>query len=118
MKCCFAAFVCLAQRLPCLRKSAQIVESVRDTAKRRLQHNVNKKEPLDWHHVIILARLMAQPACTLMELMTLIAVSVAFGGVLRFSDLAFICVDWSTFRDGCVEVFLEKMKNDQYREGH
>lgn len=97
---------------------AQIVRSVRETAKRRLKHSVNKKEPLAWQHVVQTAKIMAQPTNTLAELMTATAISVAFAGFLRYSDLAMIYVDWINFGDGFMEIFLEKSKNDQYREGH
>ena len=101
-----AAIYCMPvlANLPSLTE-AQVVQSVRETVKRRLSHNVNKKEPLDFRHVIGIAKMMAQPSSPMIDILTATAI-IAFGGFLRFSYLVTIFVDWITFREGLMEINL------------
>ena len=95
-----------------------VVQAVREAGARSLDRGVNKKEPFSWDHIESLAAQKITACCSLPDLVTVTAMSVAFCGFFRYSDLVHIFVDEIVFREGHMEVFLESRKNDQYREGH
>lgn len=97
---------------------APMVKAVREAARRLLPIGVQKKEILLLEHVVTICERFAQSGCEAADLVMCAAISLAFAGFFRYSDLANIYVDWVVFHPNHMEIFLEKRKSDQYREGH
>lgn len=96
-----------------------MVHAVREAAQRLLPDGAGKKEPLALTHLEHICSRFAQPGCSLQDLMVCTAMSMAFFGFLRYSDLAVIVADELLFAtdDTWLDVFLEERKTDQFREG-
>jgi hypothetical protein len=90
----------------------------REIAKRTKVAGQNVKKPFLASHIRRLFQLwLFSPGSNLFKLMQLSAICLSYVGFLRYSDL--IVVRWHEilFFPTHMEVFLEKSKTDQYREG-
>ncbi|CAH1244291.1 Hypp7251 [Branchiostoma lanceolatum] len=93
---------------------AQILQA----AKRLLAAPVSKKLPLTSRDIHNLCSTFLSPSIDLDNLQTLCLIVLGFSGFLRWDDLSQLHVDDVNFCNGYVALFLEKRKNDQFREGH
>jgi integrase len=90
----------------------------REVARREKVAGNNKKKPLLASHVRQLFELwLYRPGATLHDMMRLAAIVLCYVGFLQFSDL--MTVQWQEIQFFLthMELFLEKSKTDQYREG-
>ena len=76
---------------------------------------VNRKEPLDAHHLKLLAA--ETNIEDLLQLQNLVMFILAFSGFLRSSELCVILSRNVQFNEGYVTFSIEKSKTDQLREG-
>jgi hypothetical protein len=98
--------------------SHHLVSMSREIARRSLQAGHRVKQPLLASHIRRLFQIWRySPGVTLHELMKLTAVTLCYVGFLRFSDLMVIQWQEIRFLPTHMELFLEKSKTDQYREG-
>lgn len=95
----------------------ELVHSVREASQRMLPDGANKKEPLELRHLVAICEQFAGADCSLEDLMTCTAISLAFFGFLRYADLAVLRVDWVLLYDHHLDFFLEERKTDQFRLG-
>jgi hypothetical protein len=78
----------------------------------------NQKKPLLASHIRRLFGFWRfSPDATLFDLMRFVAICVSYAGFLRFSDLMAVRWEEIMFFSTHMELFLEKTKMDQYREG-
>jgi hypothetical protein len=95
-----------------------LVSMSREIAKRIKLSGQNVKKPFLASHIRRLFEFWRySPSANLFDLMRLSAVTLCFAGFLRFSDL--MTVQWHEIRffPSHMELFLEKSKTDQYRDG-
>lgn len=76
---------------------------------------VNRKEPLDAHHLMILAA--ETNLEDLLQLRNLVMFILAFSGFLRSSELCVMRSRDVQFNEGYITISIEKSKTDQLREG-
>ncbi|KAI8506506.1 hypothetical protein Bbelb_159330 [Branchiostoma belcheri] len=93
---------------------AQVLQA----AKRLLATPTTKKLPLSIRDIRKLISTHLSPSTNLDVLQTLCIIVLGFSGFLRWDDLSQLHADDVCFCDGYVALFLEKRKNDQFREGH
>ena len=79
------------------------------------QPTVNRKEPLEAHHLKLLAA--ETNLEDLLQLRNLVMFILAFSGFLRSSELCVIRSRDVQFNEGYVKISIEKSKTDQLREG-
>ncbi|KAI8492033.1 hypothetical protein Bbelb_304060 [Branchiostoma belcheri] len=91
---------------------------VLQAAKRLLAAPTTKKLPLSIRDIRKLISTHLSPSTNLDVLQTLCIIVLGFSGFLRWDDLSQLHADDVCFCDGYVALFLEKRKNDQFREGH
>ena len=75
----------------------------------------NRKLPLQINHVRLLQDKFAFGDLTQLQIVTLITLS--FAGFLRWDDLSGLRYSAIRFHSNYIAIFLEKRKNDQFREG-
>ena len=92
-----------------------IVKRVNQAARRQLAKRVERKKPLSKDTLIQLAGKL--DTSKLKELQTLTLVTLGLAGFLRWDDLARVYADEIYIKEKYMVVFLEKRKNDQFREG-
>lgn len=98
--------------------SHPLVAISREIARRQRVAGQNKKKPLLASHVCQLFELwLYRPGATLHDMMRLAAIVLCYVGFLRFSDLTTVQWQEILFFPTHMELFLEKTKTDQYREG-
>jgi len=93
---------------------AQVLQA----AKRILAAPTAKKLPLTTRDVHKLCTKYLSSSTDLDTLQTLCLIVLGFSGFLRWDDLSQLHADDITFCNSYVALFLEKRKNDQFREGH
>ena len=76
---------------------------------------VNRKEPLDAHHLKVLAA--ETNLEVLLQLRNLVMFILAFSGFLRSSELCVMRSRDVQFNEGYITISIEKSKTDQLREG-
>ncbi|CAH1277681.1 Hypp9761 [Branchiostoma lanceolatum] len=95
-------------------------------AHRKAGHPSPHTHPLPSQVLQAAKRILARPAseklpltpCNIRQLHSLCLIVVGFSGFLRWDDLSQLHVDGVSFCEGYAALFLEKRKNDQFREGH
>jgi len=92
-----------------------IVKQVVDAARRILARPAERKEPLS--SVLVRKVISRLEKGNLVDLQRAALFSLGFFGFLRWDDLRHLSVDSFYFADSHVAIFLEKRKNDQFREG-
>jgi integrase len=98
--------------------SHPLVTMAREISRRTKVAGQNQKKPLLASHIRRLFGLwLFAPASTLFDLMRLVAISTSYAGFLRYSDLMAVRWEEIMFFPTHMELFLEKSKTDQYREG-
>ena len=75
----------------------------------------NRKLPLQRNHIRLLQDKFAFGDLAQLQIVTLI--TIGFGGFLRWDDLSRLKYSDLRFDSNYIAVFLEKRKNDQFREG-
>jgi integrase len=94
------------------------VKAVRDSAKRTFGTKIkNRKDPIDLEVCLALVELLAYPKAPLHLLMLATAAMTCFAGFLRYSDISKLKVSDVKFYSTHAELFLNKRKNDQFRQG-
>ncbi|XP_035688735.1 uncharacterized protein LOC118424294 [Branchiostoma floridae] len=91
---------------------------VLQAAKRILATPVSKKLPLTPCNIRQLCTTYVSPTMSIDTLQTLCLIVIGFAGFLRWDDLSQLRADDVSFCDGYAALFVEKRKNDQFREGH
>jgi Phage integrase family len=96
-----------------------MVKSVRQAAKRELGNRVrNRKEPLPFEVCSKMVEILAYCGAPIWSVMLAAMVSLSYVAFLRYNDFSGILVkDFYMHEEGHATVFLEKRKNDQFREG-
>jgi hypothetical protein len=90
----------------------------REIAKRTKLSGQNARKPFLASHIRRLFELWYQPeGANLHQLMKLVAITLCFVGFLRYSDLMVIRSEELLFFPLHMELFIEKSKTNQYREG-
>ena len=92
-----------------------VVKQVVDAARRILARPAERKEPLS--SVLVRKVISRIEKGNLGDLQLAALFCVGFFGFLRWDDLRHLSVDSFYFADSHVAIFLEKRKNDQFREG-
>lgn len=92
-----------------------VVKQVVDAARRILARPAERKEPLS--SVLVRKVISRLEKGNLGDLQLAALFSLGFFGFLRWDDLRHLSVDSFYFADSHVAIFLEKRKNDQFREG-
>ncbi|XP_020623284.1 uncharacterized protein LOC110060823 [Orbicella faveolata] len=92
-----------------------VVKQVVDAARRILARPAERKEPLS--SVLVRKVIGRLEKGNLGDLQRAALFSLGFFGFLRWDDLRHFSVDSFYFADSHVAIFLEKRKNDQFREG-
>ncbi|KAI8514464.1 hypothetical protein Bbelb_070550 [Branchiostoma belcheri] len=98
--------------------SHHLPSQVLQAAKRILAAPVSKKLPLTPCHIRQLCSTYVSPSMNIDTLQTLCLIVIGFSGFLRWDDLSQLHADDVNFCDGYAALFIEKRKNDQFREGH
>lgn len=93
----------------------QMVKQVVDAARRLLSKPPDRKKPLKVDQVLTIISRLESGTLSDMQLAALFA--LGFFGFLRWDDLSSLRVKDLLFADSHVAIFLEKRKNDQFREG-
>ena len=94
-----------------------LVVQVLQGAKRILAHRVQKKEPITPEILLSLVERFGQQSATLADIRLITMCLVAFAAFLRYSEVAGLKEsDVVTYADH-MELFIEKSKTDQYRDG-
>ncbi len=93
--------------------------AVRELARRLLHPTRVHKDAVDAKDIHQLVAHFIQPATTLLDLMHVTAIVVMYAGMLRFDDLAEICVheDLLKILPTHMEIFIPRSKTDQHWEG-
>lgn len=116
-----SAAIYQAHRLAGFRDSVtshHLVAAVREAAKRHLGlRPKNRKDPISMDLCLKCALELSAPGCSLYDLQMATFIMVCFAGFLRYSDASNIFADEIKFYDTHMEVFIEKRKNLQYRQG-
>ena len=100
---------------PCTSK---ITIAVKDAAGRILEYRKSKKEPVTPEHLIKLAEKYGHRNATLKDVRMLTMCLLSYAGFLRWSELASLrCCDIQ-FLGEYLNIFIQKSKTDQYRDGH
>ena len=86
-----------------------------EAAKRILARPPTRKRPLTTDEVQALVTHLERGTVADLQLAALL--SLGFFGFLRWDDLHHLTVDSLHFRESHVAIFLQKRKNDQFREG-
>lgn len=95
-----------------------LVAMTRQIARHQLYAARNPKQPFLASHIFrLFDHWLLLPGSTLFSVMKLTAVALCYAAFLRFSDL--MVVQWHEirFEPTHMELFLEKSKTDQFREG-
>lgn len=92
-----------------------LVKQIVDAARRILAKPATRKTPFDTDLVRRLVQRLQQGNLAELQLATLIA--LVFFGFLRWDDLSNLTFDSIQFEGTHIALFLEKRKNDQFREG-
>lgn len=93
------------------------VKAIVEAAKRKLGKAVTKKEPLSPADIRKIVDIKAGTKANLMQLRAATICTISYAGFLRFSDLVRIKRSHLEFHETHMRIFLEKAKNDVYREG-
>lgn len=94
------------------------VAAVRECAMRVLgTATKNRKEPVSLDVCMLVVASCAGEGASLVQLQLACLVMVSFAGFLRYSDVVSVCADQIRFYPTHMEVFLEKRKTLQFREG-
>ena len=92
-----------------------LVKQLMEAARRILAKPATRKSPLGADLVRKLVLRLEQGSLAELQLASLIA--LGFFGFLRWDDLSNLTADNIQFEDSHMALFLEKRKNDQFREG-
>ena len=92
-----------------------VVKQVVDAARRILARPAERKEPLS--SVVVRKVISRLEKGNLGDLQLAALFSLGCFGFLRWDDLCHLSVDSFYFADSHVAIFLEKRKNDQFRQG-
>ena len=92
-----------------------LVKQLMEAAKRILARPPTRKRPLTTDEVQALVTRLERGTVAYLQLAALL--SLGFFGFLRWDDLHHLTVDSLHFRESHVAIFLQKRKNDQFREG-
>ena len=93
----------------------EIVRRVHQAARRHLSKPRQRKQPLSRR---VLKKLGSKlDRSKLVNLQTLTLVTLGYAGFLRWDDLAHVYADEIYIKKEYMVIFLEKRKNDQFREG-
>ena len=92
-----------------------VVKQVVDPARRILARPAERKEPLS--SALVRKVISHLEKGNLGDLQLAALFSLGFFGFLRWDDLRHLSVDIFYFADSHVAIFLEKRKNDQFRDG-
>jgi len=93
---------------PCIRR-------VREAARRILEHTPSPKKPIKKKHIRRIGRITDRN--NLVELQTLTLMVLGFASFMRWDDLRSVFADEIVVRRTYMALFLERRKNDQFREG-
>ena len=100
------------------RTDHPVVKAIRSAAMRRLGlHPKRRKEPVSLQLCMQCARRLSTPGESLFHHQLAAYIMVCFAGFLRYNDAANIFVDDIKFYDTHMEVFIEKRKTLQFRQG-
>ena len=93
--------------------------AVRELARRKLHGARRTKDSLDHHDVSLLVARYARPGASLMDLMHVTAIVLMYAALLRFDDVAEVCVhaDLLIIHPTHLEIFIPRSKTDQCWEG-
>jgi hypothetical protein len=93
--------------------------SVRELANRHLHATRRVKDALDHHDLSLLVAHYARPGANLMDLMHVTAIVLMYTALLRFDDVAEVCVhkDLLIIKPTHLEIFIPRSKTDKYWEG-
>lgn len=94
-------------------------KAVREAAKRELgTRATNRKEPLALGDLLALVQYLAPPGAPIWAVSLAAYAMTCFAAFLRYDDASGILVGDVKFYSDRMEIFLEKRKNDQHREGN
>jgi hypothetical protein len=93
--------------------------AIRELANRKLHANRRQKDSLDHHDMSLLVARYAQPGASLMDLMHVTSIVLMYAALLRFDDMAEVCVhaDLLVIKPTHLEIFVPRSKTDQHWEG-
>jgi hypothetical protein len=93
--------------------------AVRELANRKLHANRRHKDGMDRQDMAMLVARYAQPGADLKDLMHVTAIVLMYSALLRFDDMAEVCVhaDLLVVKDTHLEIFIPRSKTDQFWSG-
>lgn len=91
---------------------------VKESALRKLGHGKNKKEPVTPEMLSNLVQKYASDSATLSDLRLVVMCLIAFTAFMRFDELSSIRAQDIEFEVSYFRIFVERAKNDVYREGN
>lgn len=93
----------------------EMVRRVQQAARRILAKPRQRKLPLPQHVLKKLGKKLNRKK--LLDVQTLALITVGYAGFLRWDDLSHVYADEITIKEEYMVLFLERRKNDQFREG-
>jgi hypothetical protein len=93
--------------------------AVRELANRKLHATRRIKDGIDHHDIALLVAHYARPGASLLDLMHVTAIVLMYSALLRFDDMAEVCVhtDLLVVKATHLEIFVPRSKTDRYWDG-